>query len=85
MFCEGELKASASFLVPNNPLPTYGSTIITFLKKKKKKKTLLNPSVDWPLNILKIDLKRKVSVQFLLRGMHMLTWADSFRRCTEYR
>ena len=36
MLCERELNASASFVVPNNPSPTYGSTIITFSKKKKK-------------------------------------------------
>ena len=47
MLCERELNASASFVVPNNPSPTYGSTITTFLpppppakeNKKKKKKT----------------------------------------------
>ena len=38
MLCERELNASASFVVPNNPSPTYGSTIITFSKKKKKGK-----------------------------------------------
>ena len=52
MLCERELNASASFVVPNNPSPTYGSTIITFSKrekkknkrkKKKKKKKTLNP------------------------------------------
>ena len=36
MLCERELTASASLVVPNNPWPTYGSTIITFSKKKKK-------------------------------------------------
>ena len=46
MLCERELNASASFVVPNNPSPTYGSTITTFLpppppppRKKKKKPT----------------------------------------------
>ena len=39
MLCERELNSSASFVVPNNPSPTYGSTIITFSKKKKKKLT----------------------------------------------
>ena len=38
MLCKRELNASASFVVPNNLSPTYGSTIITFSKKKKKKK-----------------------------------------------
>ena len=38
MLCERELNASASFVVPNNPSPTYGSTITTFSKKKKKEK-----------------------------------------------
>ena len=35
MLCERELNASASFVVPNNPSPTYGSTIINFSEKKK--------------------------------------------------
>ena len=36
MLCERELNASASFVVPKIPSPTYGSRIITFSKKKKK-------------------------------------------------
>ena len=36
MLCERELNASASFVVQNNPSPTYGSIIITFSEKKKK-------------------------------------------------
>ena len=71
MLCERELNASASFVVPKIPSPTYGSRIITFSEKKKK--NTLNSQVDWPLNIQKIDLKRKVSAQFSLRGMHKLT------------
>ena len=39
MLCERELNASASFVVPKIPSPTYGSRIITFSKKKKKKNT----------------------------------------------
>ena len=35
MLCERELNASASFVVQNNPSPTYGSTIITFSKEQK--------------------------------------------------
>ena len=35
MLCERELNASASFVVPKIPSPTYGSRIITFSKKKK--------------------------------------------------
>ena len=38
MLCKRELNASASFMVLYNPLPTYGSTIITFLRKKNQKK-----------------------------------------------
>ena len=38
MLCERELNASASFVVPKSPSPTYGSRIITFSKKKTKKK-----------------------------------------------
>ena len=39
MLCERELNASASFVVPKIPSPTYGSRIITFSEKKKKKPT----------------------------------------------
>ena len=40
MLCEKELNSSASFMVPNNPSRTYGSTIITFSKKKKTTQSL---------------------------------------------
>ena len=40
MLSERELNASVSFVVPNNPSPSYGSTIITFSKKKKKTQSL---------------------------------------------
>ena len=48
MLCERELNATASFMVPNNPLLTHGSTIITLSGKKKKKEGHDGPvSLHW--------------------------------------